>query len=60
MPDFVFEALSETKPIYARKARDLMLVYENEQTILDMKPNFNALLDFKEFIIVTSKSSNPK
>lgn len=60
IPDFVLEALSKTKPVYARKARDMMLVYEDEQTILEMNPNFNALLDFKEFIIVTSKSSNPK
>jgi len=59
IPDFVVNALSDIKPIYARKARDLMLVYENEQTILEMKPNFNALLDYKDFIIVTSKSSNP-
>lgn len=57
---FVLESLSNTKPIYARKARDLMLVYESERTIYDMKPNFHALLDYEPFIIVTAKSENPK
>lgn len=57
---FVLESLPNTKPIYARKARDLMLVYESEQTIYNMKPNFHALLDYESFIIVTAKSENPK
>lgn len=60
IPTFVLESLSEEKPIYARKSRDLMLVFDNEKTVLEMKPNFNALLDYKDFIIVTAKSSNPK
>ena len=60
IPDFVFNSLSSIKPIYARKSRDLMLVYENEKTIINMKPNFNNLLEYKNFIIVTAKSNNPK
>ena len=60
IPDFVFNSLSSIKPIYARKSRDLMLVYENEKTIINMKPNFNNLLEYKDFIIVTAKSNNPK
>jgi len=59
IPEYVLKALSDEKPVYARKSRDLMLVYEDEQTILEMKPNFVALLDYKDFIIATSKSSNP-
>ncbi len=60
IPNFVLQSLSDVKPIYARKSRDLMLVFEDEKTVLEMKPNFNALLEYKDFIIVTAKSSNPK
>lgn len=60
IPTFVLDSLSEEKPIYARKSRDLMLVFNDEKIILEMKPNFNALLDYKDFIIVTAKSTNPK
>lgn len=60
IPEFVLRSLSKEKPIYARKARDLMLVFENEKTVLEMKPNFTALLDYNSFIIVTAKSSDPK
>jgi PhzF family phenazine biosynthesis protein len=60
IPNFVLQSLSDIKPIYARKSRDLMLVFDDEKTVLEMKPNFNTLLDYKDFIIVTAKSSNPK
>lgn len=60
IPTFVLGSLSKDKPIDARKSRDLMLVFDNEKTILEMKPNFNALLGYKDFIIVTAESSNPK
>lgn len=57
IPPFVFDALSTVKPIEAYQSRDLMLVYESEQTVREMKPNFSALLDYKNFIIVTAKTS---
>lgn len=60
IPPFVLESLSDIKPIDARKSRDLMLVFDDEKTVLEMKPHFSALLDYKDFIIVTAKSSNPK
>ncbi len=60
IPSFVFRSLSKTPPIEAYKSRDLMLIYENDQTIYDMQPNFNALLEYKNFIIVTAKSSKAK
>lgn len=60
IPRFVLESLSEKKPIYARKSRDLMLVFEDEKTILEMQPDFHALLNYKDSIIVTAKSNNPK
>tara|TARA_B100000029_G_C17608870_1_gene968545 strand:- start:1696 stop:2499 length:804 start_codon:yes stop_codon:yes gene_type:complete len=60
IPDFVLNSLSSIKPIYARKSRDLMLVYKDEKTILNMKPNFNNLIKYKDFIIVTAESKNEK
>ena len=60
IPEFVLKSLSTTRPVYARKSRDLMLVFDDEKVILDMKPNFNALMNYNDFIIVTAKSSNQK
>lgn len=60
IPDFVIENLSDTKPIYARKSRDLMLVYEDDKTIFDMQPNFKELLKYNDWIIVTAKSSRSR
>ena len=60
IPNFVLESLSDQRPVYARKARDLMLVYEDEKTVLEMTPNFNTLLDYESFVIVTAPSSDPE
>lgn len=56
LPDLVLSSLSSTRPVYARRARDLMLVYDDAQTVLTMKPNFHALLECQDFIIVTAPS----
>ncbi len=53
---FILDALSPHKPIDAYKSRDLMLVYENEDIIHDISPDFNALLKYEDYIIVTAKS----
>lgn len=60
IPKYILDSLSSSKPIYAAKSRDLMLVYDNEDSILEMKPDFNKLSECDEFIIVTAKSSNSK
>lgn len=60
IPTFVLDSMSKAKPIYARKSRDLMLVYKDEKTILEMNPDFNALLNYEEAIVVTAKADNPK
>ena len=59
IPNFVYRALSDTNPVFVKKARDLMLVYEDENTVLNMKPDFNSLLNYDGFIITTAKSQNP-
>jgi len=60
IPDFILSSLSDTKPISAFQSRDIMLVYEDPNTIIEMKPDFHAWLDYKESIIVTAKSNDPK
>lgn len=57
IPSFVYQSLSEVRPIYARQSRDLMLVYKDEETINKMQPNFAALKDYKMGIVVTAPSS---
>lgn len=57
IPTFILDALSKKQPIDAYQSRDLMLVYENEQTIREMEPDFSALSKHKSFIIVTAKAS---
>ena len=46
-PDGLIEAIGKM-PKEVFKARDYFLVYENEQEILDIKPNFSALLELSE------------
>lgn len=60
IPDSVLKALSDQKPIEAYKSRDLMLVYDNPEVILQMDPDFGSLLRFESEIVVTSKSHDTK
>lgn len=45
------------KPRQVLAARDYLLVYETEQEILDLKPDFNALLSSDRLVIVTAAGS---
>ncbi len=56
IPDYVLNAISTTRPVEAYLARDLMLVYNNEATIRQAKPNFAALENYEKWIIITSQS----
>jgi predicted PhzF superfamily epimerase YddE/YHI9 len=60
VPDFVLSALGSHQPKAVRKARDLMLVYDDAQIIKGIKPDFNALMAYKDFIIVTALSDDPR
>lgn len=61
IPTSVLSGLGiDSKPIDACKARDLMLVYEDEQTVRDINPDFNMLAKYDDFIIVTAPSSDRK
>lgn len=59
VPEMVINALSSEKPIAALQARDLMLVYENEEMIRSMTPDIKALEQHDGYIIVTAPSSGP-
>lgn len=58
IPSKTLNALSSEKPVKAFQHRDLMLVYENEQTVREIEPDMNALLDHKKGIIVTSLTAD--
>ncbi|PCI75539.1 oxidoreductase [Candidatus Aerophobetes bacterium] len=60
VPEFVLNGLSSTKPVLALDLSVLMLVYDNEKTVLEMEPNLQALAGYTKSIIVTSKSSSSK
>ncbi len=58
IPQYVLNAISTTPPIEAYLARDLMLVYDNEETIRQAQPNFAALAPYENWIIITSKAKD--
>ncbi len=54
-PDGLFEAIGK-QPIEVLRSRDYFLVYETEQDILDLKPNFSRLAEIPTHaVIVTAK-----
>lgn len=59
VPSLVIEALGGTKPAEAYLARDLMIVYDDEESVHKMEPDMRALLKFKPSIIATAKSKGP-
>jgi predicted PhzF superfamily epimerase YddE/YHI9 len=58
IPDFVIQALGGVKPIAATKARDLILVYENEEDIKATQPDLNTLKALPEWCCVTAQSKD--
>lgn len=56
VPSFVLDALSPHKPIAVRKARDLLLVYDNETIINDITPDWSALKKYEPWICVSAAS----
>ncbi len=57
-PHGLIEAIGK-QPIEVLKSRDYFLVYESEQEILDIKPNFSKLLEIDTHaVIVTAKGNS--
>ncbi len=58
IPEGLIEALGK-EPKEVLKARDYFLVYESEQEVLDIQPNFSKLLEIEAHgFIVTAKGEN--
>ena len=57
IPNIVLEAIGNITPIAAYKARDLMLVFEDEQTIASIEPDFRKLIQYPDAVCVTAPSN---
>ena len=61
VPEFVITAINpDHRPHTAYKSRDLMLVYKDETIIQEAQPDFHALKNYPDFIIITAQSQNPE
>ncbi|HPD83459.1 MAG: PhzF family phenazine biosynthesis protein [Alphaproteobacteria bacterium] len=58
IPALVLESLGSPTPIEAYKARDLMLVYDNEEFVRNAKPDFSKLIQYPDAVIITSKTKD--
>jgi len=56
IPDKTINALCHQKPISALVSNRLVLIYEDQETIKTMKPNFDALKEYDKTIVVTAAS----
>lgn len=56
IPNFVIEALGSHTPVEAYKARDLMLVYKDEDIIKSIEPDYKTLEQYPDWICITAKS----
>lgn len=60
IPKAVTEGLGISAPIIAaRKARDLMLVFEDAAAVRLATPDFNRLMDYEDYLIITAPSDVP-
>ena len=58
VPDGLFEALGK-EPIEVLRSRDYFLVYETEEDVLDIRPNFSRLAEIPTHaVIVTAKGES--
>ena len=58
IPDSVIKGIGNIQPKEAYKSRDLMLVFENEDIIKSIKPDFKSLSSYDDAVIVTAPSNN--
>jgi len=58
IPKYVLDAISGDEPHTAYQARDIMLVYKNDQTVIQSQPNFSALQNYDQHLIITAPSSD--
>ncbi len=60
VPSYVLDSLSKKRPTQVLKERDLLLVYEHEDDVRAMNPDFSLLSQYTDSVIVTAPSSDPQ
>lgn len=58
IPSIVLESMNSPQPIEAYKARDLMLVYDDEEFVRTTQPDFSKLIQYPDAVIITSKTKD--
>jgi PhzF family phenazine biosynthesis protein len=59
LPEGLIQALGNVQPLEILKSRDFLLVYENEDTVNQIQPDFNALLKYDALcFIITAPGNN--
>ena len=58
IPDCVIQGIGNIKPVEAYKARDLMLVFDDEKIIKSIKPDFSKLINYPDAVCVTAQSDD--
>lgn len=58
IPNEVLEGIGNIKPLEAYKSRDLMLVFEHEDIIKSIEPDFKSLIKYPNAVIVTAASDS--
>lgn len=58
VPEIVYDALNSPKPIAAYKARDLMLVYDDENFVRTAQPDFSKLIQYPDAVIITAQTQD--
>lgn len=59
IPDEVMNGISNVQPLEGYKSRDLMLIFENEDIIKSIKPDFSSLINYPSAVCVTAPAKDP-
>ncbi|MEM7617938.1 MAG: PhzF family phenazine biosynthesis protein [Pseudomonadota bacterium] len=54
IPECVIKGIGGIQPVEVYKARDLMLVFEKQDIVESIEPNFSALMDYPHSVCVTA------
>ena len=60
IPPIVLESMNSPTPIEAYKARDLMLVYDDEEFVRNAEVDFSKMVQYPHAVIITSKTKDEK
>lgn len=58
IPKYVLDGINNFTPLEAYKARDLMLVFDSEQIVKSIKPNFKSLISYPDAVCVTAPADD--